>query len=42
MNSNYDHQKPSQCADPQTVQLEDDGKRRKINSLVSMFGVDPV
>jgi hypothetical protein len=42
MNSNYDHQKPSQCADPQTIQLEDDGKSRKINSLVSMFGVDPV
>ena len=30
MNSNYDHQKPSQSADPQTIQLEDDGKSRKI------------
>ena len=42
MNSNYDHQKPSQCADPQTIQLEDDGKSRKKNLLISIFGVDPV
>ena len=42
MNSNYDHQKPSQSADPQTIQLEDDGKSRNINSLVSMFEVAPV
>ena len=42
MNSNYDHQKPSQSADPQTIKLEDDGKSRKINSLVPIFGVDPV
>jgi len=42
MNSNYDHQKPSQSADPQTIQLEDDGKSRKINSLVSIFEVAPV
>lgn len=42
MNSNYDHQKPSQSADPQTIQLEADGKSRKINSLVSIFEVDPV
>jgi len=42
MNSNYDHQKPSQSADPQTIKLEDDGKSRNINSLVSMFEVAPV
>ena len=42
MNSNYDHQKPSQSADPQTIKLEDDDKSRKINSLVSMFEVAPV
>ena len=36
------YKKINQSADPQTIQLEDDGKSRKINSLVSIFGVDPV